>query len=365
MYKILIVEDTLEIREEVYDILCMEGYIVLQAENGRIGFEMALKENPDLIISDILMPDLNGFEMFEKLQSNKKTMGIPLIFLSAKGEKEDIRTGMNLGAEDYLTKPIKTNDLVNAVQNKIKKRLIIDQKNFEKTSVLNAILQIQKSELENYSHLISHELKSSVRNVSDLLTWTKEEAAQANNFKNSNLMIQLMQEKIEKMELLLVTIELYKNITPAWFKDSLINIHTIATRAIDKIEKPSHITIKINSRLPNLFADENMFEKVFEILLQNAINHIDKKKGLIELDCESTEKDYLFTVKDNGVGIHEKYYKKIFEMFQTIDSDKSSGIGLSIVKKIISNYKGKIYVESIPKKQTIFYFNIPRKNKYE
>ena len=140
MYKILIVEDTLEIREEVYDILCMEGYTVFQAENGRIGFEMALKENPDLIISDILMPELNGFEMFEKLQINKKTMGIPLIFLSAKGEKEDIRTGMNLGAEDYLTKPIKTNDLVNAVQNKIKKRLIIDQKNFEKTSVLNAIL---------------------------------------------------------------------------------------------------------------------------------------------------------------------------------------------------------------------------------
>jgi DNA-binding response OmpR family regulator len=365
MYKILIVEDTLAIREEIFDILTMEGYYVFKAENGEIGFEMALKENPDLIISDILMPNLNGFEMFEKLQSNKKTMGIPLIFLSAKGEKEDIRIGMNLGAEDYLTKPIKINDLVNAVQNKIKKKLIIDQKLFDKTIVLNAILQNQKSELENYSHLISHELKSSVRNVSDLLAWTKEEAAQANNFKNSNLMIQLMQEKIEKMELLLIRIELYKNITPACFKDSLINIHTIANRVIDKIEKPAHITIKINSKLPNLFADEIMFEKVFEILLQNAINHIDKKKGLIELDCESTEKDYLFTVKDNGVGIHEKYYKKIFEMFQAIDSNKSSGIGLSIVEKIISNYKGKIYVESIPKKQTIFYFNIPRKNNYE
>lgn len=365
MHKILIVEDTLAIREEIFDILKMEGYAVFKAENGKIGFEMALKENPALIISDILMPDLNGYEMFERLQSNKKTRCIPLIFISAKGEQEDIRTGMNLGAEDYLTKPVKINDLVNAVQNKIKKKLSIDQNFFDKTSVLNAILENQKSELDNYSHLISHELKSSVRNVSDLLAWTKEETAQTNNFENSRLMIELMQEKIEKMELLLIRIELYKNITPACFKDSLINIHTIASRVIGKIEKPSHITIKINSKLPNLFADENMFENVFEILLQNAINHIDKKEGLIELDCESTEKDYLFTVKDNGLGIHKNYHKKIFEMFQAIDSNKSLGIGLSIVKKIISNYKGKIYVESIPNKQTIFYFNIPRKNKYE
>jgi DNA-binding response OmpR family regulator len=118
MYKILIVEDTFAIREEVCDILIMEGYEVLEAENGKIGFEMALKENPNLIISDILMPKINGFEMFKKLQKEPKTTSIPLIFLSAKGEKEDIRAGMNLGAEDYLTKPINVNDLLNAVENK-------------------------------------------------------------------------------------------------------------------------------------------------------------------------------------------------------------------------------------------------------
>ena len=119
MYKVLIIEDTLAIREEIYDILLMEGYEVFQAENGLIGFEVAMKEHPDLIISDILMPALNGFEMFEKLQENKKTASIPLIFLSAKAEKEDIRTGMNLGAEDYLTKPLNINDLLSAIEKKL------------------------------------------------------------------------------------------------------------------------------------------------------------------------------------------------------------------------------------------------------
>ena len=125
MFRILIVEDTLTIREEIHDILVMEGYIVFEAENGGIGFEIALKERPDLIISDILMPKLNGFEMYKKLQNNKTTKLIPLIFLSAKAEKSDIRAGMNLGAEDYLTKPIDVEDLLNTVKVKIEKKYFI------------------------------------------------------------------------------------------------------------------------------------------------------------------------------------------------------------------------------------------------
>ena len=146
MYTLLIVEDTVAIREEICDILIMEGFTVLKAENGKIGFEIALKENPDLIISDILMPELDGFMMFEKLQNDKRTRNIPLIFLSAKGEKEDIRRGMNLGAEDYLTKPININDLVNAIENKIKKKLIVDQNIIDKTKTLSNILQSQEKE---------------------------------------------------------------------------------------------------------------------------------------------------------------------------------------------------------------------------
>ena len=361
MYKILIVEDTLVIREEVYDILCMEGYTVFQAENGRIGYEMALKDSPDLIISDILMPELNGYEMFEKLQEEKKTMTIPLIFLSAKGKKEDIRTGMNLGAEDYLTKPINVNYLLDAVKNKIKKKLIIDQKIIDETAALSSTLQNQKQELDNYAHFISHELKSSLRNVSDLLVWTQEEFENTNNFENSN--IPLMGEKVEKMELLLVKIEEFINITPASYKDNTINLNAIAKRVILKIHNPTHIKITINNELPTLFADENMYERVFKILIQNAVDYNDKEKGLIELGCETTEKEYVFSIKDNGIGIDAKYHEKIFKMFEVVESTKSTGVGLSIVDKIISHYKGKIFVESSPNKGTIFYFNLPKTNK--
>lgn len=361
MFKILIVEDTLTIREEIHDILVMEGYTVFEAENGSIGFEIALKKYPDLIISDILMPKLNGFEMYKKLQNNKTTKLIPLIFLSAKAEKSDIRAGMNLGAEDYLTKPIDVEDLLNTVKIKIDKKLLLAQETIDKTTTISAILQQQKKELDNYAQLISHELKTPLRNISDILTWIREELAHPISSENSINSIELLEKKVERMEILLIKLEQYKNIRSSSFKKNKINLNTIAKKVIAKLQVPSHIKIEIKNKLPTLFADEIMLEKVFEILIQNALDHIDKKKGLILLACETTEEDYLFSIKDNGIGIKTKYHEKIFEMFQTIDSNNSTGIGLSIVKKIISYYNGEVKVESKTNKETIFYFSLPKK----
>jgi signal transduction histidine kinase len=361
MFKILIVEDTLTIREEIHDILVMEGYTVFEAENGSIGFEIALKKHPDLIISDILMPKLNGFEMYKKLQNNKTTKLIPLIFLSAKAEKSDIRAGMNLGAEDYLTKPIDVEDLLNTVKIKIDKKLLLAQETIDKTTTISAILQQQKKELDNYAQLISHELKTPLRNISDILTWIREELAHPISSENSINSIELLEKKVERMELLLTKLEQYKNIRSSSFKKNKINLNTIAKKVIAKLQVPSHIKIEIKNKLPTLFADEIMLEKVFEILIQNALDHIDKEKGLILLACETTEEDYLFSIKDNGIGIKTKYHEKIFEMFQTIDSNNSTGIGLSIVKKIISYYNGEVKVESKTNKETIFYFSLPKK----
>ena len=361
MFKILIVEDTLTIREEIHDILVMEGYTVFEAENGSIGFEIALKKHPDLIISDILMPKLNGFEMYKKLQNNKTTKLIPLIFLSAKAEKSDIRAGMNLGAEDYLTKPIDVEDLLNTVKIKIDKKLLLAQETIDKTTTISAILQQQKKELDNYAQLISHELKTPLRNISDVLIWIREELAHPISSENSINSIELLEKKVERMEILLIKLEQYKNIRSSSFKKNKINLNTIAKKVIAKLQVPSHIKIEIKNKLPTHFADEIMLEKVFEILIQNALDHIDKEKGLILLACETTEEDYLFSIKDNGIGIKTKYHEKIFEMFQTIDSNNSTGIGLSIVKKIISYYNGEVKVESKTNKETIFYFSLPKK----
>jgi CRP-like cAMP-binding protein/CheY-like chemotaxis protein len=133
MKKILLIEDNLEVRENTQEILMLANYQVITAENGKIGVELAQKENPDLIICDIMMPELDGYGVLHILSKKSETANIPFIFLTAKTEKSDIRRGMNLGADDYLTKPFDDTDLLNAIEARLKKNEML-QKQYESTS---------------------------------------------------------------------------------------------------------------------------------------------------------------------------------------------------------------------------------------
>src|SRR5579871_6112565 len=121
MKKLLLIEDNTDIRENITELLQLNGYSVLTAKNGKAGVEIAVKEIPDLIICDILMPVLDGYGVLHLLSRHKETFGIPFIFLTAKSEKADFRKGMELGADDYLTKPFDGIELLNAVEIRLKK----------------------------------------------------------------------------------------------------------------------------------------------------------------------------------------------------------------------------------------------------
>jgi CRP-like cAMP-binding protein/ActR/RegA family two-component response regulator len=133
MKKILVIEDNKEVRENIAEILQLSDYESITAENGKIGVEKALKEIPDLILCDVMMPELDGFGVLRILSNNVKTMDIPFIFLTAKTEKEDFRKGMGLGADDYITKPFDDVDLFNAIEIRLKKSERLKQP-FERTS---------------------------------------------------------------------------------------------------------------------------------------------------------------------------------------------------------------------------------------
>ena len=121
MEKILIIEDNENIRENTAEILDMTNYKVFSAENGKIGVEVALQENPDLILCDIMMPVLDGYSVLHMLRKNGSTRNTPFIFLTAKSEHDDFRKGMELGADDYIMKPFKETELLKAVECRLKK----------------------------------------------------------------------------------------------------------------------------------------------------------------------------------------------------------------------------------------------------
>jgi DNA-binding NarL/FixJ family response regulator len=123
MKKILVIEDEPEMRRNLTTVLRLEQFRALPAENGRIGVELAKKEKPDLILCDVMMPELDGYGVIAALRADPETAAIPFIFLTAKGEKPDIRAGMNLGADDYLTKPVAKHDLLGAIRSRLERAL--------------------------------------------------------------------------------------------------------------------------------------------------------------------------------------------------------------------------------------------------
>jgi DNA-binding NarL/FixJ family response regulator len=120
--KILVIDDDVKMRRQMAALLAAEGYQTVEARNGREGIELAKRENPALVLCDITMPEMNGHRVLESLRADAATAHLPFIFLTGWGEREDLRTGMNLGADDYLVKPVEPADLLTAVQALLRRR---------------------------------------------------------------------------------------------------------------------------------------------------------------------------------------------------------------------------------------------------
>jgi CheY-like chemotaxis protein/CRP-like cAMP-binding protein len=140
MRKILIIEDNEDVRENTADLLELSNYVVTTSADGTSGIKKALNFTPDLIICDIMMPGLDGYQVLEALQANSKTAGIPFIFLSAKADKSDIRKGMNLGADDYLTKPFEEHELLEAINSRLKRHDFLQSEFSRDIPGLNAFM---------------------------------------------------------------------------------------------------------------------------------------------------------------------------------------------------------------------------------
>lgn len=150
MKKILVIEDEGPLREEIVDTLGFEGFDVVQASDGGAGLQMAKTEQPDLIISDIMMPRVDGYELLRALRADTITVSIPLIFLTARADRSDMRQGMSLGADDYLTKPFTHEELVNAVAARLQRQ----------TDVMPASAQELEQAKRTLLQMVSHELRT-------------------------------------------------------------------------------------------------------------------------------------------------------------------------------------------------------------
>jgi len=346
MKKILVVEDNHEIREEICDIFKMENYNVIEAETGLDGFMKATNELPDLIISDIMMPVLDGFRMVKELKKNNFTNCIPVVFLSALSSDEDIRIGMNLGADDYLTKPINPNDLINATSSKLDKYSKVDEK-FEdvKTSLTNILYHELNTPLNGIIGFSDY-LKTNVYEI------RKENIKQIveNIYKSGIRLHQLVQKYLCYSELKIksANISEVKNMRKCQFIETSTIINEIIHSDMCK-ERESDFDISIND--VELKIDRELFKKMIKELIENAIKFSEPGNQISVKTSVNNEK-YSIKIKNKGAGMTLKQINSINDFCQ-FDKKKyaqnGSGIGLSIVKLIMKIYGGNLEISSVPK----------------
>jgi PAS domain S-box-containing protein len=218
-------------------------------------------------------------------------------------------------------------------------------------------------ELDNFAHTVSHDLKAPIRGIISLVDWISKDYEDKLGEKGKDL-IDLLNKRAMKVYNLINGVLNYSKI--GYLENNLqdVDLNILIPQVIEIINPPKHIEIKVKSSMPVIFSTKTLIEQLWLNLIDNAVKFIDKPKGDISIYSSDANGSWEFSVKDNGCGIKEKYFDKIFKIYQTVrplDKHESTGIGLSIVKKIVGLHGGSIRVESKVGEGSTFYFSFPKK----
>lgn len=258
---------------------------------------------------------------------------------------------------DHL-KTLQTIARLAATQLKNALSLELKQKAEKEKELLLRYLKKSNAELNDFAHVVSHDLKSPLRSMNALISWMQEDYATFLK-EEEDTHFEMLIKKVDKMDHLINGILKYASVDKVEKQIKDINLNSILENILETIFIPSHIEIIVKKELPIVKGDKFRLQQLFQNLLSNAIKYIDKENGYVEIDVVSDSLYWKFSIKDNGIGINKKYFRKIFKVFQVLEEgEDSTGVGLSIVKKIIEFYNGQIWVESEVNQGTTFYFKL-------
>jgi len=226
------------------------------------------------------------------------------------------------------------------------------------------LAQLEKTnrELNDLVYIMSHDLKTPLRGINMLANWILTDYAGKFD-KEGKERIELLLSRVERMHNLIEGILHYSRIGRMNEEKVQVNLNELVPDIIDILAPPENITITIEKELPVIECEATRITQVFQNLMSNAVKYMDKPQGQIRIGCVEEESCWRFSVTDNGPGIEEKYFEKIFQMFQTLsprDEFESTGVGLTVVKKIVETHGGRIWVESKVGEGSRFLFTLPK-----
>lgn len=366
MKTILVIEDEPFIRESICDVLELEGYQTLAASNGKLGADLAQEHLPDLILCDVSMPEMNGYEVLASLQQTQKTSLIPFIFLTARTTPDDQRRGMNLGADDYIAKPCTATELLKAITSRFEKQTLVQvQTETQIKRLRDSITQALPHELYTplngilgFSEILFRESEtleqSEIQEIGEVIHTS---ALRLHHLMQNFLLytkLELIVQHPEELQLL----KTHATPKPNWvIQNTAQQVARQVNRTTDLqfrlfalgnygLEHQPPVTVKIA---------ESYFHKIVRELVDNAFKFSEPKTPVQVISELQSDKLLLSVVNDGrgmtaeqvaNLGAYMQFDRKYYEQ-------QGSGLGLIIVKRIVELYGGSFHISSIPGASTI------------
>ncbi|AUC59756.1 two component signal transduction system hybrid histdine kinase / response regulator [Cyanobacterium sp. HL-69] len=353
---ILIVDDVPENLQLLFTMLTDHDYDVRRVLSGRQALQVVDIEAPDLILLDIKMPKLDGYEVCKILKSQEKSKHIPVIFLSALNDTFDKVHAFNVGGVDYITKPFQIEEVVIRVENQL--RLLNMQREIERK---NKELMLLNQDLEAFSHRVSHDLKNKIHVINGFSQLIAQEFAHKFD-PDVKEYFQYIQDEGKRMAEVIRDLLRLSQVQNIDIEYSNFNISEVVSEISDKFKVKNCDRTVDFIITPNLYCrgDLNLMRIVLENLLENAYKYTAKvKKSRIEFGIIKKGIKNIYFIKDNGAGFDPQTAEKLFTPFHRLHTEKEfrgTGVGLSTVKRIIQRHNGEIWYDAQVNQGATFYF---------
>ncbi len=340
---VLVVEDNPAMNEFLCDTLSND-YRVASAHDGKEGLDKAIELLPHVIISDIMMPHMNGIEMVHAIRQYAPLLSTPIMIVTAKADDELCIRMLQEGAQDYMIKPFAVEEF--------------------KARIANLILvKNAEDELDRFVYLASHDLKSPLPAIEHLVSWIEEDVGNQLT-PQSRKYLSFLRKRTYRMSHLLDGLLKYAQAGGIRSKVEKINFPELVNSVAHEVEAANDFNIRCKNCSCSVEAEKTPLHEVLYELIDNGVKHHHLQKGHIQVGVVEKNDYYEFFVADDGPGIEHAYQDRIFQLFQTLqprDILESSGVGLSIAKKIVEAQGGSIRVESDKNQGAVFHFTWPKR----
>ncbi|MFZ4411732.1 MAG: hybrid sensor histidine kinase/response regulator [Bacteroidales bacterium] len=359
-YNILIVDDIPTNLKILDGILKGDGYKVRPVPNGLLALQAAEKERPDLILLDIMMPEMDGYEVCRKLKENPELVDVPVIFISALNDTQDIVKAFTSGGVDYITKPFQAEE----VKARVATHLKICRQNLE--------LKQLNAEKDKFFSIIAHDLRSPFTGFLGLTQILEEQLSDLSKEEilDFSTSMRISATKLfTLLENLLEWARIQQGLIP--FTPETVQLLAVVNESIGMIKENASLKqIEIIYDIPDeitVFTDTNILQTILRNLVSNAVKFTSKNGSIIISVLPQNDGSMVISIKDTGIGMSQHIMDNLFRIDvntsrKGTDGETSTGLGLIICKDFIEKHGGKLWVESEVGKGSSFNFTLGSKN---